>query len=111
MTQHADLVKNEWLSGMQVRLATATAEVNRLVLSHVTPGWEDWLTRPVLDTYGQTFYPAKESDVGRALSELSAAYQGDYVFATAPHDESKCPFRHGPVVAMQPTDVKPSVSA
>ena len=33
---------------------------------------------------------------------LTDFYQSEYVFATAPHDESNCPFRWGSVVAMKP---------
>lgn len=104
MTQHVDLVKNEWLAGMQVRLVTASLQDDEMVLSDVTPGWEDLLNRPVRDAAGEAIYPAKEP--ARAWHELPNMYRGDYVFATGPHDEAECPFRHGPVLAMHGVEIK-----
>lgn len=104
MSEHLDLVKNEWLSGMQIRLATVVRADGEVNLVNVTPGWEDLLNRPIPAPTGQIGYPGKEPD--SALEMLCGFYQSEYVFATAPHDESACPFRWGPVVAMKPTAVE-----
>ncbi len=97
MSKHVDLVKNEWLAGMQVRLATATETDSGHQLSSVTPGWEDLLTRPLTDQYGNAVYLAKEP-----LDAIPRHYNSEYVFATEVHDESDCPFRYGEVVVMAP---------
>lgn len=101
MAEHLDLVKNEWLAGMQIRLATVVRSDGAVNLVHVTPGWEDLLQRPIPTAQGQVVYAGKEPD--QAFEILGNFYQSEYVFATAPHDESACPFRWGDVVAMKPT--------
>jgi hypothetical protein len=95
MSMHVDLVKNEWLAGIQVRLVTVTSTGDHNSLVNVTPGWEDLLGRELTDRAGESVYVAKES-----LGVLPQLFQGEYVFATDPHDESDCPFQWGPVVAM-----------
>jgi hypothetical protein len=100
VAEHLDLVKNEWLASMQIRLATVVRADGEVSLVNVTPGWEDLLNRPIPSASGSVGYPGKEPD--RALEMLTDFYQSEYVFATAPHDESNCPFRWGSVVAMKP---------
>lgn len=91
---HYDLVKNEWLAGMQVRLVTTTLTENGPQLINVTPGWEDLLDRPLTDEYGTVVYVGKEPEV------LTRCFRSEYVFSTDAHDEANCPFRGGPVVPM-----------
>src|ERR1035441_3085066 len=89
---------------MQIRLATVVRTDSDVVLVNVTPGWEDLLTRPVRAADGALVYPAKEP--AQALELLTGFYTSEYVFATPPHDESDCVFRHGPVLAMRAMPVE-----
>ena len=106
MAEHVDLVKNEWLAGMQVRLATVVQSDGDVALANVTPGWEDLLTRPLRDASGGIVYLSKEPRL--ALDTLSQFFTSEYVFATDRHDESKCPFGFGGAVAMRRLRTKSS---
>lgn len=103
MAEHVDLVKNEWLAGMQIRLATVVRSNGAVAMANVTPGWEDLLTRPLRNSDGEVVYLCKESSA-LALSTLTRVFTSDYVFATEAHEEGECPFRHGPVLAMKRID-------
>jgi hypothetical protein len=105
MAEHVDLVKNEWLAGMQIRLATVLRSNGDVALANVTPGWEDLLSRPLPNGDGDVFYLMKEPD--KALGFLSQFFTSEYVFATEVHDENDCPFRHGGVLAMKQVPGRP----
>lgn len=85
---HVDVVKNEWLAGVQYPVAQIRIEAGHVIIDSEDPErWRDSLMRAVggLD-------PDLEPE--RFLSALSGALDGSYLFATEPHEEHQCPF-HG----------------
>ena len=105
MARHVDLVKNEWLAGMQIRLVSVVDTGGGFRLADVTPGWEDLLTRETVGDDGYPTFVTKEP-----LEALPRMFHSEYVFATEAHDEAQCPFRFGPVLAMQSPTVESQVS-
>jgi hypothetical protein len=87
MATHVDIVKNDWLAGLQYPLATLTLEGGDLRLDARDP--EHW--------HGLLEELAAEDDIETAFSTLHTRRHGSVLFATEPHDEASCPF-HGPPV-------------
>ncbi len=101
MALHVDVVKNDWLAGIQYPLATITVD-NHGALSldaqHTEP-WKDLLEE--LGTAGNT---------ANALANLHTRLNGSHLFATEAHDDSDCPF-HGRPVYLHGEEASGSASA
>jgi hypothetical protein len=95
---HVDVIKNEWLAGYQVVVARLRVEDGRLQVDASEPEWRVLVTQPIVDpATGTEVRPDRPDDF---LEALQAHMKGDYVFATALHDEAACPY-HSMVVPLQ----------
>lgn len=85
---HVDVVKNEWLAGYQHMVARIFLDdEDRLSVEADDSSWEATALRPVrgLDP----------GDDPRAFFYgLAEHLHGTYLFATEPHDDEHCPYRH-----------------
>jgi hypothetical protein len=88
MSLHIDFVENDWAAGQQLRVASLEVidEVPTLTESVDPKKWFrvleiDKLPRPV--PYGKA---------EALLTQVSKRFQGDYVFATEPHDAAECEY-------------------
>ena len=89
--RHVDIVRNEWLGGLQHVVARAVIEEGLFRIDSDEKVWEDALNRPLLDPEnGLQIYALKDPD--RFLNLLPRVVQGSYVFATEPHDVGACPY-------------------
>ena len=97
---HVDLVKNEWMAGLQVRVACVEADHDRVHISHASPEYEALLRQPIVNPVdGQVLYLEKTApDV--AFPVLSHMYSNDYFFVTDAHEVSGCQFRQTDAVGM-----------
>jgi hypothetical protein len=100
MALHVDIVKNDWLAGIQYPLATLRVEDSGEV--SLDARYPDRWQRLVEGINAQ-------DDVAAALAELATKLHGSHVFATEPHDESECPF-HGPPVYLEGEEASGSAS-
>ncbi len=94
---HVDVVKNEWLAGFQVVVARVCDDGGKLRINAANPEWEALVER---------YHTAAEDASPSAFVDgLHEHLQGDYLFATEPHELEACPF-HGdvilPVVGVEP---------
>lgn len=80
---HVDVVKNEWLAGYQVVVGRVWANRND---ADVRVDAHDPWPEVILAYQG-----AEES--GDFLEDLHKVMRGDYLFATAPHEDADCPYR------------------
>lgn len=101
MAFHVDVVKNDWLAGLQYPLATITLDSHgALSVNGRHPDrWKD-----LLDEL------ADNEDPTQALAQLHARLSGSHLFATELHDDAVCPF-HGPPVYLQGEEASGSASA
>ena len=94
MPLHIDLIENDGLAGQQRVVASLSVDRGKYDLSSPDPS--RW-TR-VLDTAKLPSPPPYEG-VEALLWTVCKRIQGDYVFATEPHDAQACPYP--PSVPMQ----------
>jgi len=98
---HVDLVKNEWLAGLQYVAARVSLDSDHIEVDTGDPElWEPIVLRPIRDEKGQEILAEKEPQ--EFLSALAEHIRGTYLFATQPHTEEECSFRHL-VVSIEPT--------
>lgn len=104
-SEHVDLVHNQWTAGRQVRQASVGFDAGHLTV--VGPLADEWKRRLSDVGWGNGF-----GDHRRHLEALSNYYQGDYLFATEPHCDDRCPFSSGDSVSMgaQPAQPAPAGS-
>jgi hypothetical protein len=101
MAFHVDLVRNDWLAGIQYPLATFKLEdgSGEVTLDAAQP--ELW--QGVLEELNG------QGDVRQALADLHTKLHGSHLFATEGHAVADCPF-HGPVY-LQGEEASGSASA
>src|SRR6188472_4736727 len=88
MAFHVDVVKNDWLAGVQYPLATIKLDdTGAITVDAQHPDRWEGLAADI----------RAEDDATQALSELHTKINGSHLFATEPHDESECPFHGHPV--------------
>jgi hypothetical protein len=88
MALHVDIVKNDWLAGVQYPLATLQVGANgRITVEAEYP--ERW--RNIVDDLNDARHP------GGAVASLHTRMNGSHLFATKLHSEGSCPYRTGPV--------------
>lgn len=88
MPQHVDVVKNDWLAGIQYPLATITIDdAGAVTVDPAGSGSWDDLAAEV----------AGAEDPVAALAGLRDRFHGSHLFATAPHASDHCPFGGRPV--------------
>jgi hypothetical protein len=85
--QHVDVVKNDWLAGIQYPLATIALDDHGIV--SVDPDSGQWkeLAAEI----------AHAKDPAVALDELQRQLHGSHLYATEPHGDDQCPFHGRPV--------------
>jgi hypothetical protein len=84
MPLHVDLFENDWLAGEQRRGARVEVVDGELVLrSNELQRWARILELPS---------PPPRHVTDEVLGYISKGLQGDYVFATEPHDAYDCPY-------------------
>jgi|1186.fasta_scaffold23554_3 hypothetical protein len=86
---HVDVVKNDWLAGIQYPLATLKLDDDAGTVIVDAPQPERW--QELADELNA------QDDVGAALAQLHTKLNGSHLFATEVHRESECPFRGRPV--------------
>jgi hypothetical protein len=100
MTFHVDIVKNDWLAGLQYPLATLTlGEEGQVAVNAQHPERWDALIKEI----------NASGDPESALANLHIRYAGSHLFATPRHEETDCPF-HGPPVYLQGEEASGSAS-
>ena len=101
MAFHVDVVKNDWLAGIQYPLATIAVDDHGAISldARNQDPWKDLVEEL-----------AGAGDPATALAELHTRFNGSHLFATEPHDDSHCPF-HGPPVYLQGEQASGSASA
>jgi hypothetical protein len=87
MATHVDIVKNDWLAGLQYPLATLKLDEGILSVDAQHP--ERW--QNLVDEI------MAASDPAAALADLHNRRHGSVLYATKPHDEGQCPFHGQPV--------------
>lgn len=91
---HVDVVKNEWLAGLQHVVARVTIDDAGLVAIDT----QDDVWREIVLRGGE---PASPDEVRGFLEHLAEAIHGSYLFATGVHDDADCPFRRGLVAPIE----------
>lgn len=100
---HVDIVKNEWLAGVQVAVARVEADGSDISVAAIEPKWEEIVRRPIRDgVTGETLYSQK--DPTHFVEALHTAISSSYLFATLPHGLGECPFSAGPVLRLEDAD-------
>src|SRR5947209_11650293 len=91
VTQHLDVVRNDWDNEVQERVAWvligAPDEIDShgyIVKSEFPGRWED-VIRDVLRSFA-------EADGSTIASRLTVAFANPYLVAIGPHPEAECPF-------------------
>jgi hypothetical protein len=97
---HVDVVINDFGHTEQIRVARCTAPDGELIVDATSDSerWERLLNEAYERADGE-------------LENLQSALAGDYLFATPPHDERTCPFKHGPGAEMRPVGVRTTADA
>jgi hypothetical protein len=88
MALHVDVVKNDWLAGIQYPLATLRMGEDGEVEA-VADHPERW--QNIVDELNASDEPAE------ALAQLHTTLNGSHLFATGAHGDEDCPYRSGPV--------------
>lgn len=98
--EHVDLVKNEWLAGFQHVVARIYLNGGFDMQSNEREKWEHLLHAPLLDRKsGDVVDPEREPEA--FFERLHDLLSGDYLFATAVHDEDECPYHPNLVVPIE----------
>jgi hypothetical protein len=96
---HADIVKNEWISGKQVlaaRLVPDPAGVR--IVGDDQDNW-NYLLHPISDPVtDDVIYASKEPR--HFIDPLHGTVRSSFVFVTETHDDSACPFRESAFISM-----------
>jgi hypothetical protein len=108
--RHVDIVKNEWLAGFQTVVARLALDEGKLQLDAQDPAkWEPIVWRVVVDREtGEEIGPDRAEDF---FARLHERLNGDYLFATTPHDERECPYHGQLVVPITPTEQAPQYAS
>ena len=87
MSLHVDLIENDWLSGQQ-RVVASLSFRNGIpdLLSLDLPKWASVLGLAQLPT------PVRPDEEENLLQAISTRLQGDYLFATPPHEMAECDY-------------------
>jgi len=90
---HVDVVKNEWLAGLQYVAARVSLNQGHLTVDSGEPEvWEPIVLRPLRDEKGEEIFAEKEPE--NFLFALADHIRGTYLFATKPHPDEECRFVH-----------------
>lgn len=94
MSLHIDVIENDWLAGQQ-RLVASLSFVNGVpdLLSLDLPKWASVVGLEQLPT------PVRPEEEEGLLRRISDRLQGDYLFATPPHEARECDYP--PVASLQ----------
>ena len=90
MTQHVDIVVNEWAEGRERRVGIAIAAPGRVKIDVFDPDYEHLLVDEVYDPEFDTTFSVLDQDA--YLQALARLVHNSYVFATQPHGDADCPF-------------------
>jgi hypothetical protein len=100
VTEHVDIVKNEWLSGFQVRVAIVTLDGEDVKVATGDPSWSEFVHRPIWDAASAEYiYSSKEP--AHFFNMLPRAINSSYLFALNQHSIEDCPFRDGNVLPLK----------
>jgi hypothetical protein len=102
MALHVDVVKNDWLAGIQHPVASIKFRDGRLLIE--AEHADRW--HRVLEELGAG-EAASEEDL---LRELHTRLHGSHIFATEAHDEGACPFHERPVVYLHGAEASGSTA-
>ena len=88
MSQHIDFFENDWLAGQQRKVASLeiVKEVPTLTES---VDFDKWARVLEIHTLPKQVPYLEAEDL---LKKVSKRFQGDYVFATEPHDADECEY-------------------
>jgi hypothetical protein len=101
---HVDIVKNDWLAGVQQLLARVYVVDGRPVVDNLS-GLSARFVDGMLLSAGDGPDPSK--DPRGFLGAIQHRIAGTYVFATAPHDDdADCGFHGGAVPHLEPVNVE-----
>ncbi len=91
MEAHVDVVQNEWLKGVQTRVAVVQADEGRVDVRPVDTKWDEVVRRPYLSqSAGGWLYADKEPEA--FVEHLWEIMHGSYLYATELHKAGDCPF-------------------
>lgn len=88
MARHIDLIENDWGAGVQTKVASLAVVNGRPSLTTHSGDPKKWERVLELDKVKKLDYGEDEA----FLSKHSKRFQGDYLFATEPHDAEECEF-------------------
>jgi hypothetical protein len=98
MALHVDVVKNEWLAGIQHPIAAVSVVKGDVrVDAEDSAHWRDTVLNLVPDV------SPRRSTRG-FLEALHLRLNGSYLFVTEPHDDRTCPYRTNPVQYIRSVD-------
>lgn len=101
MALHVDVVKNEWLAGLQHPVARVFIHDGGLAIE--SPDAARW--EPVIRAAVPDIDSGKDAE--QFLRALHERLNGSYLFATPAHDDTECAYRDHPVVPIQSVDAPP----
>jgi hypothetical protein len=98
--EHVDLVKNEWLAGLQHVVARIYLNTDLELQSSEREKWEHLVRVPLTDRVsGDVVDPRQQPE--KFFERLHDLLSGDYLFATAVHEEEECPYHERLVVPIE----------
>jgi hypothetical protein len=99
---HVDLVKNDWTSGQQIRLARIVRANGGVAVEYFTDArYEHLLTEPLRPRDTDEIVYLGKIDADEAFALLPQIFSGDFLFATEPHEDATCGFGKNDVIPMQ----------
>ena len=88
MSLHIDFIENDWSAGQQRKVASLGIIEEAPKLTDSVDG-EKWNRVLEIDKLPKQVPYLQAEDL---LKKVSKRFQGDYVFATEPHDADECPY-------------------
>src|SRR5437867_2598571 len=85
MSLHIDFIENDWSAGQQFRVASLEV-VDEVPTLTDSVDQKKWLRVLEIEKLPKVGYLEAEA----LLTKVSKRFQGDYVFATDPHDAAEC---------------------
>lgn len=102
---HVDVIKNEWLAGVQFVVAKVLFVHGGLHVESAEPAvWEPIVLRPYV-LRGEELHAEKDPEA--FLEGLADVMNGTYLFATRPHSPHECAWEL-PVERLVPAHVQPT---